>query len=96
MTYVDVLNPVAEAVSAKIELAPRSTDLREKTIGLYMNSKKGADITLDRVAELLSLKYDGLKFKYFSGSQGLLRSVTTEDADRIARESDAVIAAIGD
>ncbi|MFH1650980.1 MAG: hypothetical protein ABID87_02590 [Chloroflexota bacterium] len=96
MAELEVFSPVAKVVTAKTELAPRINDLKGKVIGLYRNSKKGGDVALERVAELLSQRYPGVQFRSYRGSQGLLDAVSAEDADRIVRETDAVIAAIGD
>ena len=97
MVRLEVKNPVAEQSISKVKLAPRLSDLKGKTIGLYWNMKAGGDVVLDRTLELLSEKYEDLHFKRFNGSVGFsMRHVTPDDADQIATECDAVIGATSD
>ena len=97
MIELSVLNPVAEAKTEKVELAPRLTDLSGKTIGLLWNAKSGGDVLLEQNAELLKQRYSGMKFKNYLGVVGqIMRSITAEQADTISKECDAVIGATAD
>jgi len=97
MAELRVLNPVADAKPIKVELAPRLTDLNDKTIGLYWNAKSGGDILLEQNAELLKKRYSGIKFKNYLGAVGfVVRHMPAEQADVIARECDAVIGTTSD
>ena len=97
MVELRVLNPVAEAKPEKVELAPRLTDLKGKTIGLYWNAKSGGDILLEQNAELLRQRYSGIKFKNYLGAVGfVVRHATAEQADTMTRECDAVIGTSSD
>jgi hypothetical protein len=97
MVQLELLSPVAQTVQATISPAPRLSDLRGKRLGLYWNIKAGGDVALARVAEQLQARYPGLTTKQYIGSVGfLMRHMTAEDADRIARECDAVVGTTSD
>ena len=97
MAQLELLNPVAETVHQVIQPAPRLTDFKGKRIGLYWNMKAGGDLALARVAEHLTSQYDGLTAQEYVGSVGfIMRHMTPEDADRVARECDAVIGTTSD
>ena len=97
MARLEVLNPVADTVKHDVKAAPRPSDLRGKTVGLYWNMKAGGDIALERAATLLSQRFEGLQFQHFSGTFGSgMRHATAEDADRIARNCVAVVASTSD
>lgn len=97
MTELVVLNPVADAKTEKMELASRLTDLNGKTIGLFWNAKSGGDVLLEQNAELLKQRYSGIKFRNYLGAEGfVMRHLTAEQAEVIARECDAVIGSTSD
>jgi hypothetical protein len=97
MARIEVLNPVAQTVEHSVPLAPRPGDLAGKRIGLYWTMKSGGDLALDRVEELLKEQFPGIKTSRYVGSVGfVMRHLTTEDADRIARECDAVVGTTND
>lgn len=97
MAQLQILNPVAQTVHQTIPVASRLPDLQGKRVGLYWNMKAGGDVALARVAELLSTRYPGLQVKDFVGSVGhIMRHLTAEDADRIAKECDAVVGTTAD
>jgi hypothetical protein len=80
--------------------APRLTSLEGKTIGLYNNMTGGADIAVDRVAELISQWFPNVKFERYGGDlrpgrPALSRGnhIDAEEAARIATEVDAMIGA---
>jgi hypothetical protein len=97
MARLSVVNPVAPLRAHHLVPAARTADLSGKTIGLYWNMKAGGDLALARTAELLGERYPGLRFRSFQGAVGQnIKHVRTEDADRIARECDAVVATTAD
>jgi hypothetical protein len=97
MAELEVLNPVAEAVRHSVAPAPRRPDLRGASIGLYWNMKAGGSDALDRTEALLRERFAGVTFKRYHGSVGfLMRHCTAEDADRIAREVQAVVGTTAD
>ncbi len=97
MARLEVLNPVAQTVEQSVPPAPRLSDLAGKRIGLYWNMKSGGDLALDRTEELLKERFPGVMVSRYIGSVGfLMRHLTPEDADRIARECDAVVGTTND
>ncbi len=59
--------------------------------------KAGGDVALERTAKLLAASFSDTEFKHFVGSVGaMLRHATAEDADKVAREYDAVIGTTSD
>ena len=93
MALLSVLNPVATTDRPKIEPAKRLKNLSGKTIGLYRNGKFGGDILLDHAAELLSQRYNGMKFKRYGPYYGPEKP---EQFNTIAKEVDAVILGVAD
>ncbi len=97
MATLEVLHPVAQTVQHHVPPAPRLADLRGKRLGLYWNMKAGGDVALARVAERLTAQYPDIRVQQYVGSVGfLMRHLTADDADRIARECDAVIGTTSD
>ncbi len=97
MVKLQVLNPQASTVTATVDPTGRHDDLSGKTIGLYWNMKAGGDVALEQTERLLGERYPGVEFKYYVGSVGaMLRHVTAEDAERVARECDAVVGTTSD
>ena len=99
MVEIDVLNPVAvtKAESDDVELAPRLVELKGKTIGLFFNQKAGGDVLLEETGHLLQQRYDDITINNYLGAVGhIMRHATPEQADEIAGECDAVIAATAD
>ncbi|MFQ6029407.1 MAG: hypothetical protein ACE5Q6_18170 [Dehalococcoidia bacterium] len=97
MAKLQVLNPQAATAIPSEALATRVSDLAGKTIGLYWNMKAGGDVALEETAHLLGEGFPGTKFRSFVGSVGAtMRHATAEDAERVARECDAVVGTTGD
>ena len=97
MVKLQVLNPQAKTEAVSINTAPRTGDLAGKTSGLYWNLKAGGDVALKRTAYHLSRRFPGVEFRNYVGSVGgMLRHATAEDADRVVRECDAVVATTSD
>ena len=53
MAKLTVLNPVANTVVTKMQLADRLPDPNAKRVGLYWNGKGGGDIALRTIGEQL-------------------------------------------
>jgi hypothetical protein len=97
MSILRLRNPIAETVEQTIEPAPRPGDLDGKRIGLYWNMKGGGDVALAHAQKRLGERYPGARFSHYQGSVGfIMRHCTPADADRIAKEVDAVIGTTSD
>ena len=97
MVNLEVLNPVADISKTDISPAARFTDLSGKTVGLFWNGKPSGEITNQFTSEFLAKKVKNIHFKNYLGSLGsVVRQMSTEDTDTIAKECDAVVGAIGD
>lgn len=97
MAQLRVLHPVARTVEHHVTAAPRPGDLAGKRLGLYWNMKAGGDVALEQTGALLQKRFPGLTVKPFIGSMGhMMRHCTAEDADRIARECEAVVGTTSD
>ena len=97
---IQIMSPAADRVDFKVPPAPRLSSFEGKTIGLYNNMSGGADIAVDRVAELIAQRYPNVKFERYrgdlrTGRPALSRGnhIDEEEAARIATEVDAMIGA---
>ena len=97
---LQILSPAAARVDFKAPPARRLDTLAGKTIGLYQNMTGGADVAVDRVAERLAARFDGLRFERYGGDRRpgrptLSRGVHIDEAEAavIASEVDAMIGA---
>ena len=54
---VQIMSPAANRVDYRVPPAPRLASLDGKTIGLYNNMTGGADIAVERVADLLQISH---------------------------------------
>ena len=93
-----VLNPVADIETGKkTSAAPRLVSLTGKTIGLYWNGKPGGTSLLEHTTDLLKQRYANIEFRNYVGMVGAaMRQMTSEQADTIAKECDAIIGATAD
>lgn len=98
MVDLEILSPVANRLKEpEVKLAARLDDLKGKTIGLYWNNKPSGDLINQVTAESLAGKSKGIRFKNYKGSVGsLVRRLSDEDADLIAKECDAVVGSAAD
>ena len=97
MARLEILNPIARVVEHSVDPAARLRDLKGKTIGLYWNMKAGGDAALDRTEARLKERFPETKFRRYTGSVGfIMRHATPEDANRMAREVDAVVGTTAD
>ena len=89
----EVLNPRGKIDTVTVSSPqPRITDLDDKIIGLYSNSKPGMDNFFTVFEELLKKKYPGVKTKKMTGAF-LIRD---EDAEALAKEVNAFVYGVGD
>lgn len=90
---LEVLDPVATVAAKTIHPAPRLRDLSGRQIGLYSNTKPGADVGLEEVARLLEGKFQNLKFERFY--HGAPHGV--DALEKVAKSGcDAIISATAD
>lgn len=65
----DVMSPWADVDPVPLRgLAPRATDLRGKTVGLFSNGKRAAQLTLGAVEHRLQEQYPGLKTSWYTST----------------------------
>ncbi len=97
MVKLQILNPQASTAVTPASLASRVYDLSGKTIGLYWNMKAGGDVALEQTERILGQRFPDAKFNSYVGSVGAsMRHATAEDAERVARECDAVVGTTAD
>jgi hypothetical protein len=93
---ITILDPTVRAEEATdVAVAKRVGDLDGKVLGLLHNGKVNADHLLDLVREQLGARYrlrDVVMIRKASAS----RVADASDLDRLARECDAVVTAVGD
>jgi hypothetical protein len=99
----EVLGPWAEVDPVPLRgISPRPADLKDKTIGLFANSKQAARPILTVVEEKLKERVPTAKFAWYTPQRKLPYSIVqTESENRGGFEDwlkgvDAVVAAIGD
>ncbi|PYM18055.1 MAG: hypothetical protein DMD78_28670 [Candidatus Rokuibacteriota bacterium] len=93
---IKILDPTVSAEeSAGIAVAKRVADLDGKVLGLLHNGKVNGDRLLELVREQLGARY---RLREIVVVQKPSASRVAEDAvlDRLARDCDAVVTAIGD
>jgi hypothetical protein len=93
---IKILDPTVRAEEAlDVAVAKRVGDLDGKVLGLLHNGKVNGDHLLDLVREQLGARYrlrDVIVIRKDSAS----RVAEANDLDRLARECDVVVTAIGD
>jgi hypothetical protein len=94
MFTLEVLNPVAQS-EGEIKVAsaarrPRSLD--GLTLGLLWNAKRGGEIALTKVGELISNMYQNVKVIRYDGSM----PCDEEIIERATRECDIIVGSTGD
>jgi hypothetical protein len=91
-----ILDPtVSAAGAADVTVAKRVPDLSGKVLGLLHNGKVNGDQLLDLVRDELAARY-GLRDVVVVRKPSASRVAETAVLDRLARECDAVVTAIGD
>lgn len=97
---LQIMSPAATRVDFKVPPAARLDTLNGKTIGLYNNMTGGAEVAVNRVAEHLSRRFEGVRFESYGGDlrpnrPALSRGVHIDgdEAAVIATEVDAMVGA---
>ncbi len=91
-----ILDPTVSADEATdVAVAKRVADLDGKVLGLLHNGKVNGDRLLDLVREQLAAQY-GLRNVVVVRKASASRVAEDAVLDRLARECDAVVTAIGD
>jgi hypothetical protein len=87
----EVLNPEAEMIMASdiSIISPRVKDLSDKNIGLVWAGKSGGEFFLDALEVLLKKKYPSATISRYTRGVG-------DAEERILRETDAFVYAVGD
>ncbi|MDH5534954.1 MAG: hypothetical protein OEZ08_05185 [Betaproteobacteria bacterium] len=88
------IDPTAGGSRAKIPLAPRSSDLAGKVVGLLDNTKEQADVILETVADILRERYGVAKViirrkEYYS------KPASEDLINEMAKEVQVAAAALG-
>ena len=93
MGYIEVLNPVAEARAQELPLARRHGDLRGKTIGFLNNRKANAGLLLEKIEELLRVRFG--EFSVIKGEKNAAMPAPEAVMTKLST-CDVVLVAIGD
>ncbi|MFC1963040.1 hypothetical protein ACFLVL_00230 [Chloroflexota bacterium] len=91
---IEVLNPVAVAEGElnKFSLASRTKSLSGKKIGLLWNAKRGGDVALAKVGELIESQFGNVQLIRIDGSIGCKPEVL----DFAKKECEVAIGSTGD
>lgn len=95
----EVLSPWADADLIPLRgIAPRITNLSNKTIGLFINSKIAAKPTQDAVEKQLKDKFPSLQFSRFVRKENLSVAETVDNNkfQEWIKDVDAVVLSAGD
>ncbi len=94
MYTLEVLNPVAVSKGEllKTSAAPRPDSLAGKRVGLLWNAKRGGNIGLARVGELLQSRHPDIKLLFVQGTRGFSPAVMQQ----AVKECDVVVGSTGD
>lgn len=93
MGLIEVLNPTAEARVSELPLARRLVDLRGKTIGFLNNRKANAGLLLERIEEILRVRFG--EFSVVKGEKNAAMGAPEAVMTRLSY-CDAVVTAISD
>jgi hypothetical protein len=92
---LEVLDPSAEALTAKAGLSPRLGSLSGKTIGVIWNGRPAGNRILRLVMDALKQK-DGVREIFLREKPFLGNIAPPEILDEMATRCDAVITGVGD
>ncbi len=90
----EILDPTAGPTIGRGVLSPRLNSLDGKTIGAIWNGRPGGDLILNRILELLRMKYDidaVFRAKPYVGNPAPAALI-----EELAVKCDAVISGVGD
>ena len=86
------MNPVAKRTGGQHPSAPRVDTLSDKTVGVYWNTKKGGDVLLQRLSELIQQSFPDVRFKKYSHMFPFPSDLIKD----MISECDAVVGSAGD
>lgn len=94
MYTLEVLNPVAlsKGELLKTSAAPRPDSLAGKRVGLSWNIKRGGDIALARVGELLQSRHPDIQLLPLQMKEGATPAMIRQ----VTKECDVVVSSTGD
>jgi len=94
MFMLEVLNPVAVSKGelTKTPAAPRPDTLAGKKVGLLWNTKRGGNIGLERVGELLKKRHPDIQLFPLEIKEG----ATREMIEQVIKECDVTVGSTGD
>ena len=92
MATLEIVNPVAKRTGGQYAAAPRLDTLSGKTVGIYWNIKKGGDVLLGRVSELLRKDFPDVRFKRYTH----MFPFPLDYIEDMISECDAVMGSAGD
>ncbi len=90
-----LIDPTTQPITASFSFAPRLLDLRGKRIGLIDDSKANAKELLDDLAALLEDRFETTVALYHR-KPSASKPADPEMVERMARECDGAIVAVGD
>ena len=97
---IEVLDPTTQVVGGELGLAPRTSDLNGKVLGLLDNDKPNFDIFLSRIEELLCQNFKFAEVvrvkKGTGGGGGAALPCPVDDLERFAATCDIAITGMGD
>ena len=88
-----VLDPTLEVEAAKVERAPRVTEM--KRMGLLDNGKQNSEKVLKMVAAKVTEAYPGAQVRYYR-KPGAYRPAPSALLDQVVAENDVALVGIGD
>jgi hypothetical protein len=92
MAILEVLNPVATTNKGKFPPPSPLEAISGKTIGVYWDIKRGGDVALERLGELIAKDYPDVRFKRFEHHD----PVPDDMIDDMISQCDAVMGSTGD
>jgi hypothetical protein len=99
-SYYEVLSPWGEVDPAPLQgISPRLSDLKNKTIGLFVNEKRAAAPMQTAVEAKLKEKFPSARFSRYVFSGGNREVAGTEYESGYAdwiKSVDAIVSAVGD
>ena len=88
------IDPTAGGGKARVALAPRPMDLAGKVVGLLDNTKEQGALILETIGQALRERYGVAKVVLLS-KEHYSKPATPELIDRIAKEVQVAVAAVG-
>ncbi len=97
VAYIEVFDPTGKVEQHSIEASSGLAELNGKVIGLVDNGKPNYDIFLDRVKELLGVKFEFAETVHIKkGNNDTGAPLNADDINRLATRCDIVLNGICD